>query len=131
MDSQNNKQTGKNKNFIQAFGHAYDGIKWVFIHERNFKFDMACAVITMGLGFILRIRLEQFMWLLTAIILVLVGEILNTVVERIMDFMSDHHYDERVKVIKDVAAGGVVLTAIFAIVVGLFVFVPKIIELLN
>ena len=69
------------------------------------------------------------MWILLAIFLVFSAEFLNTVTEAVTDLLSEHHYDRYVKRAKDVAAGGVLLTAIFAVLIGLLVFIPAIMRL--
>lgn len=52
------------------------------------------------------------------------AEFLNTVTEAVTDLIVDHHFELNVKKAKDVAAGGVLISAIFAVVVGLVIFVP-------
>lgn len=68
---------------------------------------------------------------LLVIFLVLVVEIINTVFENVVDMVTDFHFHPIGKKIKDMAAGAVLLTTGFAVVVGLLLFVPKIWQILK
>lgn len=125
----NHHQTGKNHHLIQAMGHAINGIYDVLSEERNMRFHLLAGVTVVICGFIFHISRFEWMWILLAILLVFSAEFLNTVVEAVTDLLSEHHYDRYVKRAKDVAAGGVLLTAIFAVLIGLLVFIPAIMRL--
>ncbi|OJG98132.1 diacylglycerol kinase [Enterococcus termitis] len=83
------------------------------------------------LGFVFRLTIAEWLWLLLAIFLVLVVEIINTVFENVVDMFTDFHFHPIGKKIKDMAAGAVLLTSGFAVVVGLLLFVPKIWQLIK
>lgn len=127
MDLQN-KQPYKNKNFAEALKHALAGIKWIFVNERNFRFHLFAAVLVIILGVVLRVDLDQWGWLILAIFSVIAAECLNTVIEGLVDFINGPKFSIQVKTIKDVSAGLTLITAIFAIAIGLIVFVPAIIK---
>ncbi|KRN19598.1 hypothetical protein IV79_GL001315 [Pediococcus claussenii] len=59
-------------------------------------------------------------------VLVLVAEIVNTLTENLVDMYTKGKYDIRAKKIKDLAAGGVLLSALFAAVIGIVIFANKI-----
>ncbi len=63
------------------------------------------------------------------IFFVLFAEIINTTIEKIMDFVEPK-YDEKVRDIKDLASGSVFLTVILSVIIGLIIFLPKILVFL-
>ena len=131
MASKDSRQTEKNHHLIQAMGHAMDGIFDVISQERNMRYHLTAAIVVVILGFLLLVDRLEWLWLLLAILVVFSAEFLNTVTEAVTDLLGEHHYDVNVKKAKDVAAGGVLITAIFAVLVGLIIFLPRIIKLLG
>ena len=79
------------------------------------------AVIILGLW--LRLAAHQWAVLVLTSGLVLLGELVNTVVEQLVDLVCPN-YDPLAKIVKDVMAGAVVLAAIVAVIVGLLVLGP-------
>lgn len=125
------KQTEKNKHFIASLEFAVQGIKTVFREERNMRTHIFMGVIAIIMGFIFRLAITEWLWLLLVIFLVLVMEIINTVFENVVDMVTDFHFHPIGKKIKDMAAGAVLLTTFFAVVVGVLLFVPKIWQLIQ
>lgn len=91
--------------------------------ERNFQIEVFALIV--NLFFIVYFHLNQTdtALILTACFIVLSAEILNTAIEKICDIIQPE-YDERIKFIKDVSAGAVLILAILAVFVGLWVY-PK------
>lgn len=119
-------RTGFVRGRWRSFGYAWAGIKWLFGHENNAKFHLgaAIAVIVVGLCF----GLEYWEW--CAVVLCIGGmfmaEGLNTAIEKLCDHVcSECHPD--IKIVKDVSAGAVFLMTFACVVVGLIIFLPKII----
>jgi diacylglycerol kinase len=81
-------------------------------------------------GLLLGISLIEHAIILTHIVLVLTLEAINTIVEYILD-IKYNEYNQRVKVLKDVAASIVLIPAISSVIVGLMIFLPKILDLLK
>ena len=119
------QQLDKNKTFIQSLGHALDGIKRLLLEERNFRFDLIMAILVLALAVIMRININEWLWLFAAFFSVIGSEVLNTIVENVVDLIVGHHFDALAKRAKDVAAGGVLLSALFAVIIGMLIFVPK------
>jgi len=122
--SDKNKQTGKNRAFVQSLGHAWDGLRALFHYERNFRKHLLVGSLAVIAGAILRLSLNEWLWLVLAIFLVLIAETLNTIVEAVVDLVVGTTYHDLAKRAKDVAAGGVLLAAIFAVIVGALVMLP-------
>ncbi|MBD7894638.1 diacylglycerol kinase family protein [Limosilactobacillus sp. Sa3CUN2] len=131
MASKDSRQTEKNHHLIQAMRHALEGIFDVISQERNMRYHITVATVVVILGFALHVDRLEWLWLLLAILVVFSAEFLNTVTEAVTDLLGEHHYDINVKKAKDVAAGGVLITAIFAVLVGLIIFLPRIVKLLG
>ncbi|KRM47766.1 diacylglycerol kinase family protein [Lentilactobacillus parabuchneri] len=125
------QQLDKNKTFIQSLGHALDGIKRLLLEERNFRFDLIMAILVLALAVIMRININEWLWLFAAFFSVIGSEVLNTIVENVVDLIVGHHFDDLAKRAKDVAAGGVLLSALFAVIIGMLIFVPKFLALLK
>ena len=94
------------------------------VTQRNLRLHFFTAVSVMLLGWILRLSKREFIVVLAAIMVVMVAEMLNTAVEAVVDLASpDIH--PLAQTAKDVAAGAVLLAAIGAALLGLWVFVPR------
>ena len=131
MDSKDKHQVGKNNHLYQAMAHATTGIVTMVREERNMRFHVLAAVVALLLGWWFRISSNDWLWLLLVIFLVFAAEFLNTVTEAVTDVMVNHQYNVDVKKAKDVAAGGVLLAACFAVVVGLIIFGPHLVDLVR
>jgi len=111
--------------FIMSFGYAIRGIVSIVIEQRNFRIHLFTAVIVVTAGFLCGLSLNEWCIIVFAIGLVLAMEAFNTVAEKLVDFISPE-YHPMAGTIKDIAAGGVLITAIAALTAGLIIFIPKI-----
>lgn len=123
------KQVEKNHHFKQSMQHAVNGIKTVFQDERNFRFDVVAAIGVVILGFLLNIERVEWYWIVFCIFLMFILEMLNTVVEQLVDLMVEHNYHLAAKKAKDVAAGVVLMGAIFVLLMASGIFIPKIVQM--
>lgn len=109
--------------YLHFFSYAWEGIRYALRHHRSFAIQVLVGFLVIGLGLILGVTKTEWLILLLVVFAVLVAELLNTAVETALDYVAkEHHVD--VKVAKDVAAGGVLVTAIGAVVIGLIIFLP-------
>ncbi len=122
--SDKHQQTGKNRAFRQSLGHALEGLQALFHYERNFRKHLLFGSLAVIAGLILQLTINEWLWLMLAIFLVLIAETLNTIVEAVVDLVVGQTYHELAKRAKDVAAGGVLLAALFAVIVGVLVMLP-------
>ncbi len=113
------------KKHFNSFRYASSGIRYAFLHERNFRLHLLIAVSIIILGFCYKLQIIEWTIISFSIGFVLVCEMINTLIEDLMDFISPA-YSEEVKIIKDISAGFVLVSALTAIVVGLLIFIPKI-----
>ena len=93
-------------------------------HEPNMRFHLVAAVGVLIGAAAFKVPLVAWAALIFAIVLVLLGEILNTAIEAVLDIVQPEQ-DQRVEVVKDLAAGAVLVAAIGATVTALIVFVPE------
>lgn len=109
------------KKFWHSFRYAAHGIASAFKSELNMKVHSVLAVIVLAAAALFRLPPASWILLLLAITLVLTAELLNTAIEATVDLVSpDLH--PMAKVAKDTAAGAVLLTVVFAIIIGIYVF---------
>ena len=115
---------------LLSFRYAFSGIAYLLWTQRNAKIHIVLGIAAVALGFLLRIERGEWLALVLTIVLVLAAEGVNTAVEAAVDLASPA-YHPLARVAKDVAAGTVLLTAIGAVIVGLILFVPHLLPLLN
>ena len=123
------KSKGK-RTFKGSVKNCLDGISYVTKNEKNFKREIALGIIALILSYILKIDKIEFIIILTMICLVLTAEIINTAIERAVDLVTKE-YHELARIAKDVSAGSVLVTSTFALIIGIIIFMPKIITLLG
>lgn len=107
-----------------SFTYAWAGIKAVFRTEHNTWIHLALTVTALVLGFALRITTGEFVALITVMTMVWTAEIFNTALEKTMDFISKEKHPQ-IKLVKDLAAAAVLITALSAVAVGAIIFLPK------
>jgi diacylglycerol kinase len=116
--------------FIAGFGFAFRGLWHAIRTQINMKVHISIAIIAIGLGIVLHISAVEFALIFVAIAGVLITELFNTVIELCVDLASPS-YHPLAKTAKDVAAGAVLLSAIMAIIIALFVFGPHLWALIH
>jgi len=130
MDLKDKKQNiEKNKYFINSVEFALTGIKTVYKDERNMRSHTVVAICVILLGFIFRLSQQEWLWVLLSIFLVIIMEIINTAFENVVDMVTNKHFHPLGKKIKDMAAGAVLITSVFALLIGAIIFLPKLIQL--
>jgi len=115
------------KHIVKSFKYAFDGIQEAFQSERNMKIHFIMMILAIILGIILNLSSVEWAVLTVTIGMVLILEFINTSIEQIVDIVSPEK-QEKAKIAKDVAAAGVLISSIVAILVGIFLFVPKCID---
>ena len=113
---------------LKSFTYAFNGLKLLFQEEHNSWIHLFATVCVIVAGIWLKISLLEWVAVAFAIGLVFSGEIFNSAIEDLSDVVCPE-LDDRIKKVKDLAAAAVLVNAITAAVIGLLVFVPKIIHL--
>ncbi len=112
------------RNRLKSFGYAFAGLGRVLKSEPNARIHLLASVVVVALGWALGLTAGEWLWIGGAIAFVWVAETFNSAFEYLCDLVSPGH-SEAVKNAKDIAAGAVLLAAIFAVFVGVVVFGPK------
>ena len=120
----------RSRNVFDSFRFAFSGLWYALRTQRNTRIHLTVAAAVVALGIWLSLPLTQWAILTLAIGFVLVGEMLNTVAETLVDLVSPG-YHPLAKIVKDVTAGGVLLTAIVSVIVGLLLLGPPLWERLG
>lgn len=121
------KQKGLKK-FINSFTYPIKGLRYAYKNEQNLALDVGMALIVVIFGFLFKVNKYEWAILVLTIGLVISCELINTAIEAVVDLVTEE-YHPLAKVAKDTSAAAVLVFAIVAIIVGLIIFVPKIIGL--
>jgi len=118
------------KKFIRGFGYAFKGLKYATATQLNLRVHLVATLIALFMGYALDISTSEWLWIILCIALVLIAELLNTALEFLTDLVSPD-YNELAGHVKDVSAGAVLVCAIFALITGAIIFLPKLMLLIN
>lgn len=128
MDSKNNRPFVSWSRLKKSFHYASKGVRHTWRYEQNFRIHIVLAVIVFVAAQFLRVPLLEQAILAVVIGAVIGLELINTALEQMVDLVVQT-YDERAKVIKDVAAGAVFAFALTAAIVGSMILIPRFIGL--
>lgn len=107
--------------WLKSFRFAYQGIKYALTTQRNMKFHFSASFVALLSALFFRLGKWDILFILLAVTLVIVTELINTAVEKAVDLaMPEVH--PLAKIAKDVAAASVLVSAVFAVAVGMIVF---------
>ncbi|MDF2814506.1 MAG: prokaryotic diacylglycerol kinase [Paenibacillus sp.] len=109
------------KRFRRSFRYAYEGLQYALSTQPNMQFHFSFGLIALILALLLEIPKGEILFVLLAVTLVIVTELINTAVEKAVDLaMPERH--PLAKIAKDVAAASVLVSAVFAAVTGMIVY---------
>ena len=111
---------------IKSFSYAFNGLKILLREEHNSWIHIAAAICAVVAGFILKISFVEWIAIIICIVLVFALELINSAIENIADVVSPQK-NEMIKKAKDLSAAAVLFAATGAAVIGLIIFIPKII----
>ena len=107
--------------FFKAFGYAWHGIVQTVKTQRNFRFHIVAMVYVTAFSLFYKLTREEYVLLALTFSSVISAELINTAIEAAVDLCSHEHH-KLAKLAKDAAAGAVLVTAIFAVAVGVLLF---------
>nr|WP_263313143.1 diacylglycerol kinase family protein [Mammaliicoccus sp. Marseille-Q6498] len=113
---------------MNRFKFPIAGFFTIIKKDRNFLLHLIFALVVMIISFILNLNLNEWLWIILAIFTVLITEILNTSIEYVVDMYTDEFHILG-KHAKDTAALAVLFSSIMAAIIGLIIFLPKIINI--
>jgi len=112
------------RRLIKSFGYALAGIGYTVKTQMNFKIHLTAILAVLLTGWYVQLNPAEWLWIILAIGLVLVAELLNTAIEVLVDLVSPEFNTQAGKV-KDIAAGAVLVAAIISVCIGAIIFIPK------
>ncbi len=115
---------------FKSFAYAFEGIGYVFRTQRNAQIHLVIIVLVLALAAWLEVSLLDVALIILTIGLVLGAEFLNTALEAAVDLASPGQHP-LAKIAKDVGAGAVMLLAIIAVIIGLVLLGPPLLERLR
>lgn len=118
----------KQGNLLSSFKNAFNGIFAVIKRERNIKIHIFMMILVIIFGAVLKISKTEWLICLILFGLVISAELFNSAIEETVDLAMPNKND-KAKLAKDAAAGAVLILAIISAIIGLIIFVPKIIAL--
>lgn len=120
----------KTKRLINSFKYAISGIITSFRTERNMKIHILVMILVIIAGIVFKLSLLDWIILVIMFGLVISAELFNTAIETTIDMITKEK-NEKAKIAKDVAAGAVLVLAIASVIVGLIIFIPKILDFIK
>lgn len=107
----------------KSFHNAFRGLKYSITRERNFQIELVAAFFVVALIFIFKVKNWEAIVLVLMIMWVIITEMTNTVVERVVDIIKPrvHPY---ARLIKDIMAAVVLVSSVVAIIIGIIIFYP-------
>lgn len=115
--------------FLNRFKYAFQGLRFLVFGDRSIQLHFLLLAGLIVFGFLFRISGMEWLSLLICSALVICLEALNTVLERIADFIHKDFHPE-IKIIKDASAAIVLMACCFSVIVAGIVFIPKILDLI-
>jgi diacylglycerol kinase len=109
-------------NRLESFRCAFAGIWFTLRTQSNAQIHFGIAIFVLLVGFVIELTPIEWAIVVLTMGLVFVAETFNTAIEVTMDHLAPEIHPQ-VKIIKDVAAGAVLLAAITAVIVGMLILV--------
>ena len=113
----------KMNSLLKSFGFAIQGIIYLLKNERNFKIQFGVFILVLVFSYFLEISKKELIIVLFCSMTVLSLEGINTSIEKLCN-ENQPQFNLNIKIIKDVAAGAVLISSIFCVIIGLIVFFP-------
>ncbi|SOC38582.1 diacylglycerol kinase family protein [Salinicoccus kekensis] len=111
---------------MKRFKYALQGIRVLFGKDHHFAVHLLFALIVAAAGFLFGLNTLEWLFIIGAVFIVLISEVVNTSLEYTVDLVTDE-FHELAKRAKDTSALAVLLASLYAAITGLIIFIPKII----
>jgi len=115
--------------FINSLSHAIEGFRYLYRTQNNVRIHLFITIAIIILSMILRISLIEWGLIILTMALVWITESFNTVYERLFDLV-DPNINPIIKIGKDVSAAAVLISAIVSIIIGILIFIPRLLGIL-
>ncbi len=122
------KPKEKEKPLLKTLSYGFNGILYTLKHERNMVIHFLVIILVIIAGIVFKITFVEWGVCFVLFALVLSLELMNTALENVVDLVTEEK-KAKAKVAKDAAAGAVLVSAIFAVIIGISIFLPRLLEL--
>ncbi|KJD33600.1 diacylglycerol kinase [Tamlana nanhaiensis] len=111
-------------NRLKSVGYAFKGMMLLLKTEASVKIQFVIGILVTVFGFYFNISTNEWIVQTLAIGVVMSTEGMNTAIEEIANFIHPEHHT-KIGLIKDIAAGAVFIASVFAVIIGLIIYIPK------
>jgi len=112
-----------NKNLYESYYHAFEGLSHALWTQKHVRIQLTIVMLVLVLAYVRGLDELRVLFLFSAIAVILIAELFNTAIEVVVNMVTES-YHPLAKIAKDVAAAGVLIASMYAILVGVTVFVP-------
>ena len=110
-----------------SFKYAIEGFLASFKTERNLKIHMMMMVLVILMGVYFQISRMEWFFCMICFAIVISAELFNTAIEEVVDLVMPHKH-EKAKLAKDISASAVLVVAFFSLLIGIAIFLPKLVQ---
>jgi len=107
-----------------SFRYAAQGLGYAFVSQRNFRIHVITGAVVFALATWLQLDLIRLAVLMLTVAAVLVLELLNTAIEAVVDLAIGRRFHPLARIAKDCAAAAVLVAAISALMIAVFLLLP-------
>lgn len=122
------KRPNSIKRHTISFKYAFEGLFHTIKTQPNLRIHLSIAFLVTVMGILLKLNYIEWLIILFTFLWVIVSEMINTAIESVVDLITTTKHVEA-KIAKDVSAGMVLVGAMGSIIIGIVIFLPKIIKL--
>lgn len=122
------KPKEKEKPLLKTLSYGFNGIFYTLRHERNMVIHFLVMILVIIAGIVFKITFVEWGICFVLFALVLSLELMNTALENVVDLVTEEK-KAKAKVAKDTAAGAVLVAALFAVIIGISIFLPRLLNL--
>lgn len=115
---------------MKRFKYPLEGFRRLLNKDIHFLLHVITSIIVLIISVIFKLNSVEWLLIISAIFLVLITEALNTAIEEVVD-LTTNEYHLHAKYAKDVASFAVLLSSLYAMIIGVIIFLPKILKLLG
>jgi len=112
------------KKFIRSFRYARLGVSHALRYERNLWLQTFVALLVLAAAVWLKLSAVELAIVVLAVALVIVTEMVNTAIEETVDLVKPENHP-LAALAKNIAAGAALTAAAFSVVIGLLIFLPR------
>ena len=123
------RKAGRAGNLVESFYHAFHGVALGLRDQRNLRIHFTLAILVTIAGFAFKIDMISWMALVIVMALVIACEFINTSLEHLVDISANNEYHVAARCAKDTAAAAILAVSFAAMIVGLMIFVPRLLSM--